>query len=104
MIGYPYPLRIDTEMTDNKGRHCLNGEGEHVYGNKEGKKGKDGDLENDSKSIEAEQKDLSYISLILPQSPRFSRPQWRGLLFHLFHLYFGLVSVIYTVAGTAVGV
>lgn len=34
MIGYPYPLREDTEMTDNKGRRCLNGEWERVYGNK----------------------------------------------------------------------
>lgn len=42
MIGYPYPLREDTEMTDNKGRHCLNGEWERVYGNKEGKKGRMG--------------------------------------------------------------
>lgn len=69
-----------------------------------GRKGKDGDSENDSKRIEAVQKDLSYISLILPQSPRFSHPQRRGLLFHLFHFYFGRVPVIYTVAGSAVGV
>lgn len=68
------------------------------------KKGKDGDSEIDSKRIEAEQKDLSYISLILPQSPQFPRPQRKGLLFHLFHFYFRLASVIYTATGAAVGV
>lgn len=91
-------------MTDNKGRRCLNGEWERFYGRKEGKKGKDGDPENDSKRIEAEQKDLSYISLILPQSPGFSRPQRKRFLFHLFRFYFGLESVIYTLTGAAVGV
>lgn len=51
MIGYPYPLREDTEMTNNKGWRCLNGEWERVYWNKkeEKKVEKDGDLENDSK-------------------------------------------------------
>lgn len=42
MIGYPYPLREDTEMTDNKGRRCLNCKWEHVYRNKKGKKGRMG--------------------------------------------------------------
>lgn len=84
MIGYPYLLKDDTVMTDNKGRPCLNGEWECVYGHKEEKKRKDRNLKNDSKRIEAEQKDLSYISLILPQSPGFSCPQRKGFLFHLF--------------------
>lgn len=38
MIGYPYPLRDDTEMADNKERFCLNGEWECVYGHKEEKR------------------------------------------------------------------
>lgn len=57
------------------------------------KKGKDRDLKNDSKRIEAEQKDLSYISLILPQSLGFSRPRRKGFLFHLF---WSRVGYLYT--------
>lgn len=38
MIGYPYPLRDDTEMRDNKGRRRLNGDWECVYGHKEEKR------------------------------------------------------------------
>lgn len=38
MIGYPHPLKDDTVMTENKGRPCLNGEWECVYGHNEEKK------------------------------------------------------------------
>lgn len=71
---------------------------------KEDKKNEGRGSKNDSKRIEAEQKDLSYISLILPQSLGFSRSQRKGFLSHLFHFYFGLESVIYTLTGAAVGV
>lgn len=90
MIGYPYPLREDTEMTDNKGRRCLNGEWERVYGNKERKKGKDGDSEMTARELKLSRR----ICLTFPWScPRaLGFPVLSGE--DSFSIYFIFISVL----------
>lgn len=90
MIGYPYPLRDDTEMTDNKGRRCLNGESERFYGHKEEKKGRTG-----IRKMTARESKLSRrICLTFPWScPRaLGFPVLRGKDFFSIYFIFILVS------------